>query len=178
MSLCFQKISACNETKVSNVTDSVVFTTNTDQFLETFVNNYKNNPSLRDSLLVCLLKCAMAKQLGHRNPQLPEIAMNFFISLEATNRNACSLVSGALNGPALRSIQRTNSKTRSPPFILCDEINLERKVRSLVETMIDPATKNQGAVSLIFDGTKLPKVLQVSSTHKAIIGGAFPNVQL
>jgi hypothetical protein len=41
--------------------------------------------------------------------------------------------------------------------------------------MIDPALQNQGAVSLGYDGTKLPKVLQVSSTHKAIIGGAFPN---
>ena len=76
--------------------------------------------------------------------------------------------------PGLQAIQHRNAKDRSDPYIITDEKSLINKIENCIQNMIDDANAPV-AVGLGFDGTKVPKVLNVSTAFHAISGGAFPN---
>ena len=78
---------------------SSTFVANGDEFLATFINTYKAQPTFRDSLLIALMHVFMSKMNGQTNPELPVKAMNFFIAAEALSRNTFDLVSANLLGP-------------------------------------------------------------------------------
>ena len=116
-----KKLAVLNETKQTGATDSITVTQNVDIFLKSFVKMYTEHPDYRQSFLVLLMKGALAKMHGHRNPQYPSKVFNFFRVLECTSRSAFDFASGNLIGPSLRStMQRRNAADRKPPYIYCD----------------------------------------------------------
>lgn len=99
--------------------------------------------------------------------------MNIFKALDATIRKSFDFVSANFLGPGHWSVQHNNGKTRIQPFIQC----IEENVLSHLETGLKKiaVTSYNIAISLSFDGTKVPKTLSPSTTFQAIVGGAVPN---
>ena len=149
-------------------------TNSPDPFLESFASLYQENTAIRSSLLVALMRCMCAKAKSHKNPDFPAIAMNFFISLEATSRKSFDFISANFLGPSLRSIQRVNALRRGESFIICEEDNIRDHLMSTISKMsADPS--NITTISASYDGTKTPTSLALSTSHKAIVGGAYPD---
>ena len=146
---------------------------NTDAFLESFVELYKQNKAVRDSALVALLHAFCAKLGGNSNPEFPIKAINFFISLEATSRKSFDFVSANLLGPSLRTVQKQNAKTRKEVFILCDKGVVKERFFDFIECTVKEG--GDCTVSIGFDGSKTPKKLMLSTANKAIIGGVVPD---
>jgi hypothetical protein len=77
----------------------------------------------------------------------------------------------------LCTVQRINATVRSPPYIICDEKTVAGKINTTLENTTDSSEDEDEPVifSLSYDATKTPKVLNLSSTHNAILGGAYPD---
>ena len=148
-------------------------TSNVDPFLTKFISLYNANSDVREGLIVSLMKAVLAKMSGHKNPVFSTKAMNFFIALEATSRKSFDYVSANFLGPGLRAVQRANEKETIPSFIVCEEDSVRfRLLRAINESAADPYNVT---MALGFDGTKTPATLSLSTRHKAIIGGAYPD---
>lgn len=145
----------------------------TAPFLKAFVDAYNKNESFRNSLVGALLCCLCVKDNEHRNSQFPVMVMNFYIALGAASRKTFDFGSAIFLGPGLQTTQCKNAKTRIPPFIQCRREN----VLSLLETTLKKIADTSSiiAITLSFDGTKVPKTLSLSKTFKAIDGGVSSN---
>ena len=55
-----------------------------DSFLDSFVNNYKNNKEFRGSLLTSICKTYVVKVDGVPNPQNGTYVLNFFLELSSS----------------------------------------------------------------------------------------------
>ena len=146
---------------------------NMDPFLRSFIELYQKEPAIRDSLLVVLVKTMISKVKGHKCPVLPEKAINFWIALEATSRKAHDIASANLFGPCLRSIQRHNAKKRSTAIVIFDRPTLLQRLEENLP--VTSSVSSHTGISLSFDGTKVPPLLQLASEYKAIVGGSVPN---
>ena len=178
-------IPACNESPKSNIS----LIKNADPFLRTFTKLYEENVKFQSSLMVTLMHAFCAKVNGHKNPQFPVDAMNFFIASESISRKTFNFISENLLGPGLRSVQRTNAKSREELFIHIEKENIKNRLRTRIRHLT--SSQNGGneqsnakvkesdakpvIISISFDGTKVPKALALSRVHKVIIGGAVPN---
>ena len=157
------------------------FVTNSDPFLTKFVDTYKKNPKMKESLLVALMHAFMSKLNGETNPEFTPIAMNFFISIESLSRKTYDMMSANLLGPCVRTIQQHNESSRNGAITQCDVEFIRERLKRHIETIIAdrddnvPKEKAVVAISLGFDGTKVPQHLQVDYSHKAIVGGVYPD---
>lgn len=171
------KIPAC--TKASAATDipgsvgSLALVTNVDPFLKSFIDLYTNNKDVRDSLLVALLHGFVSKLKGHKNPRLPEKALNFFIAADATSRKCFDFVSANVIGPCLRTIQRHNSKNKTPLLVSTSDSEIEDRLNKFIDQASEGCRHVGIAVSI--DATKTPPVLTLCTAHKCILGGVVPN---
>ena len=71
--------------------------------MNTFNETYKNNPKLKDSLLVALMHVFMSKISGAVNPEFPVKAINCFLATKSLSRRTFDLVSANFMGPSLGS---------------------------------------------------------------------------
>ena len=134
---------------------------------------YKTNKEVRGSLLIGMVQAMVAKLSGHPNPEYATIVMNFFIGLYAKSRKACDYAASNLFGPGLRAVQRTNGKNRDDNIILSDFANVMKQLNDILDNVHWDTGRDQ-SFSLSFDGTKTPAKLQVSTAHKAVVGGVDP----
>ena len=103
--------------------------------------------------------------------------MNFYLGLSATSVKTFELVSANLKGPCLRHIQKVAAKRRSPPFINLDFDAMKSAIASHFTKIRSKAGNNNMRISFScgVDATALVQVYQISTTHGAIVGGAYPN---
>jgi hypothetical protein len=143
-------------------------------FLKDAADLYESNPVFRDSLVIGLLKAAVNRTKGMGNAEMDEKVINFYRFVATYSPKAATIVSANLQGPGKRWMQRLNARDRSS-CILEDEHNIivNRMKNAMATRAIDD--KTPVTFSLAIDATKVAKVLEVSSTYKAIIGGTHPN---
>jgi hypothetical protein len=144
-----------------------------DVFLSKFLSLYKTNPEFASSLICGLLRAAVAKMSGQKNPQYATHVLNFYSMIETSSRKSFEMVSANLYGPSLRQMQRVNGKQRNEPIVCEETSHLTKRLGIFLETTLH-AIKNP-VFSLSIDATKLPEAKQLSLAHKAVFGGAYPN---
>ena len=152
-----------------------------DPFLASFIKNYKENPSFRDSLVVNLMKGYVAKVDGVKNPQYGLKVLNFFLALSASgDKRAFEFVSGNLAGVSLRWMKHLTAKKRPPPFIHVSDDDLVQRITSHVSKIRASGgnPKRRVALSIGIDATALVPTFQVAPSHGAIVGGQHPNDML
>ena len=168
-----------NGVKKSIANSKTGFVPGVDKFLTEFNNHYTSGKSdFKDSLLVNLMKCYVAKVNGCSNPVMATKVLNFFMAMAAGgDRRSFEYVSGNLCGVSLRHVKRVISSKRGPPFMNMST----NEIVALVKSQIALVRKNSGnstrrvVFSLGIDATVLVKAWQYSKSLEAIIGGASPN---
>jgi len=149
-----------------------------NEFLRSFEKVYLDNKTRFDkSLLFGLLQAFVAKLSGHTNPKYSTKVINFYMTLEAMDRKAFSMVSANLFGPCLRTLQRSKSDKEMQSNFLCrTDAELKEALNSYVSKLVQHKTdKSIPTFSIAIDATKVPKLLSISSMYKAIVGGAAPH---
>ena len=156
-------IPKCTKTQASSLAPSAGTLTevkNVNNFLFTFVQMYRINQELRESLIMGLLHVMFEKLKGHQNPKLPAKVMNFFVALDATSLQGYDFVSANFLGPALCTIHRYNTKGERPLLINIESSAVINCLRGHIEKVTEG--KRHLDITLAFDGTKVPKVLCLS----------------
>ena len=167
-------IPACNETVTSPETSgSITVTKGQDTFLYDFIEIYTTNKEMQDSLLSALMQVMVSKLNGRSNPELPEKAMNFFIACDSMSRKTFDFVSANFLGPCLRTVQRKNAKNSEPSIICIDESDLVARLNKHLSSLPEFG-KTTYAISVGFDGTKVPSTLTLSTSTRSILGGVYP----
>jgi hypothetical protein len=142
-------------------------------FLKDAADLYEGNPEFRDSLVVGLLKAAITRTKWKGNAEMDEKVINFYRFVATYSPKATMIVSANLQGPGKRWMQKLNSRDRMSCILDDDHsIVVERMKNAVEKRAIDDHTPV--VFSLAIDATKVAKVCEVSSTYKAIIGGAHP----
>ena len=119
----------------------------------------------------------MSKINGQSNQKFPPKALNFYIACESLSREMFDLMSVNLLGPALRSVQRFNAKSRGSEIIECDSATIKERIKMRIKIISNDLIKNTLdkdpviEFSLRFDETKVPAIIQVDHTNKAVVGG-------
>ena len=84
------------------------------------------------------------------------------------------MVSANIRGPGQRWVRRlNNSEFQDCIFDVTHDVLVERMKKAAAASAVGPGMPV--TFYLEIDATKVEKVLEVSASHKAIIGGAFPN---
>ena len=84
-------------------------------------------------------------------------------------------------GPCLRTIQKHNQSPRKGAITQYNMDFIRERLNRYTETILEdrdaniPPEEAVVAISLGFDGTKVPQHLQVDYSHKTIHGGVYPN---
>lgn len=136
----------------------------------------KKNSGLRDSLVVALLKGAVAKAKFGKNAKTEEKVVNFFRYIKTYDPKAAEVMSANLGGPSNRWLQRLDAREREDCIFTCGKD--DRKIVERMAMAIKRRTSPDGQVpsfGLAIDATKVSQVIEVSSEHKAIFGAEHPN---
>ena len=143
-------------------------------FLKDATNLYDTNPKFRNSLVVGFLKDTVNRADGTRNAEMDEKVINFYRFVATYIPKAAMDVSENLQGPGKRWRQKLNAQERISCILDDDhKIIASRMKKAAADRAIDD--KTPVIFSLVIDATKVAKLCKVSSTYKAIIGGAHPN---
>ena len=97
------------------------------------------------------------------DPNLPMLSYNFYLGLNCTSRRAFEFVSGYLNGPALRTIQRREILNDSSSKLFIDyskEMAKELIIRFIKEKI--DGVQGPNDFSAGFDAKKLVKGVHFS----------------
>jgi len=84
-------------------------------------------------------------------------------------------MSANMYGPSICHIKRLQSTSFNEPIILdCSEKAICDRVLQFIKPIVD---KGLGpvAVSVHFDGVAVPETMQLSHSHKVVVGGVAPN---
>lgn len=137
---------------------------------------YKKNPDLQDSLVVALLKGAVAKAKYGTNAKTEQKVVNFFRYIRTIDPKAAEVMSANLMGPSKRWLQALDAREREECIFTCGKDN--RVIIERIAAAIKRRTSPDGHVpsfGLAIDATKVSQVIEVSSGHKAIFGVEYPN---
>ena len=109
-------------------------------------------------------------------PKFPMLAYNFYLGLNCTSHKAFEFVSGNLDGPALRTIQRIESlnDSKSKPFIDHSKQMVKEWIIWFIKEIID-GVQGPNSFSAGFDAKKLVKGVHFSEHNHDIVGGAYPD---
>ena len=149
-----------------------------DTFFSKAATAYKKNSSLRDSVIMCLLRAMVVKQKsGRLNVQKEEKLYDFFRYLRCLSPQASMFVSAncGLGGKAVsdRWMRQLNQKDRGECTFNSTVKNIYNFLRTKCEQV---KQKNQVLVlSISIDATKVPRSLNINTTRKCIMGGSYPN---
>ena len=92
--------------------------------------------------------------------------------MDTKSRKAQDITAVDLFGPGLRTIQQRDVKTRHGNIIESDYNNLKDCVGGTLDKVYSDTGKYQ-SFSMLFDGTKPPAKLQLSTAFKAVVGGIY-----
>lgn len=134
---------------------------------------FTTNEEMQDSLLSALMQVMVSKLNGSKNPELPEKAMNFFIAIDSMSRRTFDFVSANFLGPCLRTVQRHNATNSEPSIICIKESDLVACLNKHLSSLPEFG-KTTYAISIGFDGTKVPSTLTLSTRTRSILGGVYP----
>ena len=135
----------------------------------------EKNPKFQSSLIVALLKAAMAKEKTGSNAKTDEKVVNFYRFIKTYDPKAAAVLSANLGGPSMRWMQELNARDREECILACGkdgEKVTERMVAAIKRRSIGGVP---GPFSLAIDATKLSPVIEASSGHIAIIGAVHPD---
>ena len=144
-----------------------------NDLISTFTDIYNKNKEMQNSLLVCLLKAFTAKMTGERNPKYADKALNFFTALHTTSKKSFDFVSANFLGLSLRHMMRINAADRQPSFLILEKQVIFERLHKHLKLL--RCHSPHIVYSLSFDGTKVPKILQMSARHNAIFGACYPD---
>ena len=145
-----------------------------DSFLDNVAEAYKKDPKFSDSVIVALMKAAVAKTLHGSNTKAEEKVINFYRFLQTYNPKTFEVVSANLNGPSARWLRKVNSHDRTGSILECGESN-----SAVVQRVGDAITRHHvdgedDSFSIAIDATKCVQNLEVSSGYGAVLGGEHP----
>ena len=131
----------------------------------------RQNPTFQSSLVVSLLKAAVAKATSPKgsNAKTDVQVFNFIRLIATYDKKASQVVSANLGGPGDRWVRKINAKERKDCIIESGENN--EKVGQRMEAAIKRRKKEGATVAfhLAIDATKIAKVLEVSHAHGSIM---------
>jgi len=145
------------------------------RFLRDLSKLMNSNPEFRESIPFLMMQSIVAKFSGWENAPYPERLLNFYHLVASHSRVAQSIMSANMYGPSICHIKRLQSTSFNEPIILdCSENAICDRVLQFIKPIVD---KGLGpvAVSVHFDGVAVPKTMQLSHSHKVVVGGMAPN---
>jgi len=101
--------------------------------------------------------------------------MNFFHLLESRSWAAFGIVSAQVYGPSLRHMVRVQSEKSVPPIIDYTEGRIIARIHAVAERVFAKGGVDKIIMSLAIDAMATPASIQLSTRHRAVIGGAAPN---
>ena len=149
-----------------------------DSFFQKAADLYKKRPALKDNVIMCLLKAMVVKESsGVINLKKEEKLHDFFRYLRSLSPQASMFVSAncGFGGKAVsdRWMRRLNQRDRGACTFNSDVKNIYSNLRTKCEQV-----KQKDSVlvfSISIDATKVPRSLNINTTRKCIMGGAYPN---
>ena len=133
----------------------------------------KKNPHLWDSLIVALLRGAVAKANFGSNAKTEERVVNFFWYVQNYDHKAAEVMSANLGGPGKRWLRKLDACERDD-CILTYGKDGEKVVERMAEAIKRRSIAGKfPSFGLAVDTTKVSLVIEVSSGHKAIIGSEY-----
>ena len=137
-------------------------------FLQDAASLYELCPEFRDSLIVSLLKASINRTMGNGSELFDEKVINFYRFVQTFSPRA------NLRGPGECWVRRlNNSEVQDCIFNVTHDVLVARTKKVAAASAVGPCVPV--TFSLVIDATKVAKLLEVSASHKAIIGDAFPN---
>ena len=137
---------------------------------------FEKNPSLRNSIVYALLKALVYKEItGRGNPEIEPRIKNFYRYLHTIAPKACEAVAANLGGgPSKRWMKVLNARDRPDSIFHSSVDNIVERMEQAVKRRLVRGTA-PSAFSLAIDATKVSEVLEISTSYKSILGGAFPH---
>ena len=143
-------------------------------FLQDAASLYDFCPEFRDSLIVALLKASINRTMGNGKKVFNEKVINFYRFVKTFSPQAAEVVSAKIRGPGQRWVLRiNNSEVQDCIFDVTHDTLVAIMKKTAVTSAVGPGVPVN--FYLAINETKSAKVLEVSASHKAIIGRAFPN---
>ncbi len=139
---------------------------------------YMSNADFRNSIVVSMLEGLVVQlNTGVNNHKIEERVRNFYRYLATISPTASQAVAANLGrSPSKRWMQVLNARERTTCVYDINKDEMERRMLNAVKRRMVDGKRISYSVSL--DATKSPKVLEVSSAHRAIMGGCYPNHKL
>ena len=106
-----------------------------DPFIASFMQAFKN-PIFKDSLTVGLVRAAVAKFEGQKNPQYAAKVLGWFSMLESSSRKTFEVASANLIGPSLRHMQKLNAKNRIECILDTSEDRIMKRLISIRQSLL------------------------------------------
>ena len=149
-----------------------------DSFFQMAADLYKKKPELKDNVIMCLLRAIVVKESsGVINVRQEEKLQNFFRYLRSLSPQASMFVSAncGFGGKAVsdRWMRRLNQRNRGVCTFNSDVKNIYNNLRTKCEQV--KQNEKVLVLSILIDATKVPKSLNINTTRKCIMGGAYPN---
>jgi hypothetical protein len=134
------------------------------------------NPNFKNSIIITLLKGAIAKEQFGSNAKTEEEAVNFYRYMRTYDPKSSEVLATLLGGPGARWCKKLNARERD-----CCILDSGKDGEKVVERMIAAIKRRSNgdgkmpSFSLAIDATKVASVLEASSGYQAILGGAHPS---
>eukprot|EP00957_Ditylum_brightwellii_P086554 6585087-Ditylum_brightwellii.AAC.1 len=108
---------------------------------------------MKDGLIGSLLNVIAMKRSGHKNPHIPQDAMNFFIATHSLSPRTFNMVLACLLGPCCRTFSCNNAKSERLPVICIEDKDMEARLLHHLQRLPGFGLR-QLAISIGFDATK------------------------
>lgn len=105
----------------------------TSEFLKKVTDLYTENPKFCDSLVIGLLKAAVARTTGQRNAVMDEKVINFYRYVSTYSPRAAQVVWANLEGPSHRWLQSLNAQERTAPILDCSHNVVVKRMKTAAE---------------------------------------------
>ena len=136
----------------------------------------RQNPKFQPSLVVSLLKAAVAKATSPKgsNAKTYVIVLKFICLIVTYDKRESQVVSANIGGLGDRWVRKMSPRERK------DCITNSGEESKKVEQMMEAAIKRRniqggkGTFSIAIDATEIAQFLEVSHAHADIIGGEYP----
>jgi len=142
---------------------------------------YEKNPEFRSSVIVALLKGAVAKATFGKNTATEERCVNFFRYMRSISKTAFSALRETLGGPSSRWMEKLNAREKVPCIVDSGkdgELVVKRMADGIIRRCpnFKEGDKNQAVTFTIgVDATKVAPSLELSARYQVVLGGEHPN---
>ena len=135
---------------------------------------YESCPEFCDYLIVDMLKATINRTMGNGNEAFDEKVIIFYRFVQIFIPRAAEVVYANIRGPDQCWVQRlNNSEVQDCIFDVTHDMLLARTKKAAAANTVGPGAPV--TFYLAIDATKVEKVLDMSASQRAIIGGTLPN---